>query len=58
MFCKSCGNRLGPEDAFCTHCGAPYYRRDSKDRQGNINSKWVCSGKINNGADSCPSFHI
>ena len=23
MFCKSCGNRLGPEDAFCTHCGAP-----------------------------------
>ena len=43
---------------YCTHCGAPYYRRDSKDRQGNINSKWVCSGKINNGADSCPSFHI
>ena len=42
----------------CTHCGAAYYRRDSKDRQGNKNSKWVCSGKIKNGADACPSFHI
>ena len=43
---------------YCTHCGAAYYRRDSKDRQGNKNSKWVCSGKIKNGASSCPSFHI
>lgn len=43
---------------FCTHCGKAYYRRDSMDRQGNKNSKWVCSGKINNGADSCPSFAI
>jgi len=43
---------------FCTHCGRAYYRRDSLDRQGNKNSKWVCSGKINNGADSCPSFAI
>ena len=43
---------------FCTHCGRAYYRRDSKDKNGNINSKWVCSGKINNGADSCPSFAI
>ena len=43
---------------FCTHCGRAYYRRESKDRQGGINSKWVCSGKINNGADSCPSFPI
>ncbi len=43
---------------FCTHCGKAYYRRDSVDRQGNKNSKWVCSGKINNGADSCPSFAI
>ncbi len=42
----------------CTHCGLPYYRRDSVDRQGNKNSKWVCSGKIKNGADSCPSFAI
>ncbi|MBR4721073.1 MAG: recombinase family protein [Clostridia bacterium] len=43
---------------FCTHCGRAYYRRDSIDRQGNKNSKWVCSGKINNGTDSCPSFAI
>ncbi len=43
---------------YCTHCGKAYYRRDSVDRQGNKNSKWVCSGKINNGADSCPSFAI
>ncbi|MCI8329196.1 MAG: recombinase family protein [Oscillibacter sp.] len=43
---------------FCTHCGAAYYRRESVDRQGHKNSKWVCSGKIKNGADSCPSFPI
>lgn len=43
---------------ICTHCGEAYYRRDSKDRKGNKNSKWVCSGKIKNGAASCPSFHI
>ncbi len=42
----------------CTHCGAAYYRRDSVDRSGRKNSKWVCSGKIKNGADSCPSFPI
>ena len=43
---------------FCTHCGTPYYRRDSVDKQGNRNSKWVCSGKINNGKESCPSIPI
>lgn len=43
---------------FCTHCGTTYYRRDSKDRTGKKNSKWICSGKIKNGADSCPSFAI
>ena len=43
---------------FCTHCGTPYYRRESKDKEGNRNSKWVCSGKINNGKDSCDSFPI
>lgn len=43
---------------FCTDCGTPYYRRDSVDRTGQKNSKWVCSGKINNGADSCASFPI
>ena len=43
---------------FCTHCGTAYYRRDSKEKSGKVNSKWVCSGKINNGADSCPSFAL
>ena len=43
---------------YCTCCGAPYYRRDSRDRQGNRNSKWVCSGKITNGAASCSSFPV
>ncbi len=43
---------------YCTHCGAAYYRRDSRDKNGNVNSKWVCSGKIKNGADSCPSFPV
>ncbi len=43
---------------FCTRCGAPYYRRESRDKQGNKNSKWVCSGKIKNGFDSCDSFAI
>ena len=43
---------------YCTHCGAAYYRRESVDRAGNKNSKWVCSGKIKNGADSCPSFPL
>jgi len=43
---------------YCTHCGAAYYRRESKDKDGRKNSKWVCSGKIKNGADSCPSFPI
>ena len=43
---------------YCTHCGTAYYRRDSVDKSGNKNSKWVCSGKIKNGANSCPSFAI
>ena len=43
---------------YCTCCGAAYYRRESKDKQGNRNSRWVCSGKIKNGTDSCPSFPI
>jgi len=43
---------------FCTHCGAPYYRRESKDKAGNKNSKWVCSNKINSGKDACASFPI
>ena len=43
---------------FCTSCGQPYYRRESRDKQGNVNSKWVCSGKIKGGKESCASFPI
>ncbi len=43
---------------YCTECGSPFYRRDSKDKQGNSNSRWVCSGKIKNGKDSCSSEGI
>jgi len=43
---------------WCSRCGQPYYRRESKDRSGKKNSKWLCSGKIKNGADSCESFAI
>ena len=43
---------------YCTHCGRLYYRKDSKDRKGNMLSRWICSGKIANGAASCPSFTI
>ena len=43
---------------YCGCCGEPYYRRESRDRDGNVNSRWVCSGKIKAGRDSCPSFAI
>ena len=43
---------------YCTHCGRLYYRKDSRDRKGNTLSRWICSGKINNGTGSCPSFTI
>ena len=43
---------------YCTCCGSPYYRKDGRDRQGNLNSKWVCSGKIKNGAASCASIPL
>ena len=43
---------------YCTCCGTAYYRRESQDKHGRKNSKWVCSGKIKNGADSCASFPV
>ena len=43
---------------FCADCGTAYYRRDSVDKDGKKTSKWGCSGKIKNGADSCASFAI
>lgn len=43
---------------ICAHCGKPYYRKDAITKGGIKMSKWVCSGKINNGAASCPSHAI
>ena len=43
---------------YCGHCGAPYYRRDSVDRSGHRNSRWICSGKLKNGAGACPSIPL
>lgn len=43
---------------ICAHCGKPYYRKDSILKNGEKKSKWVCSGKINNGTQSCPSRAI
>ena len=43
---------------YCTCCGTPYYRKESKNRQGVVNSKWVCSGKIKNGAHTCASIPL
>ena len=43
---------------YCAHCGAPYYRRDSKTKDGRVNSKWICSQKLNQGTHTCPSFPL
>ncbi len=43
---------------ICAHCGLPYYRKDSIGTGGIKMSKWVCSGKIKNGASSCPSYAV
>ena len=43
---------------YCSCCGQPYYRKESRDISGKRNSKWICSGKIKNGKESCPSFAI
>ncbi len=43
---------------ICSHCGKPYYRKDAVGKNGEKMSKWVCSSKIKNGAESCPSHAI
>lgn len=43
---------------ICAHCGKPYYRKDAIGKNGEKMSKWVCSGKIKNGVDSCRSHAI
>ncbi len=42
---------------YCSHCGTPYYRKDAYYKEKNT-SRWVCSGKLKNGSDSCSSFPI
>ena len=42
---------------FCAADGAPYYCKDVHYKGTDI-SKWICSHKINHGADSCPSVPI
>lgn len=42
---------------YCSHCRTPYYRKDAS-YKGKNTSRWVCSGKLKNGADSCCSFPI
>lgn len=43
---------------YCIHCGRPYYRKNSNTKTNHSNSTWRCSGKTNNGADSCPSCSL
>ena len=43
---------------YCAHCGRLFHRKESQ-RKGVKNlSTWVCSGKVINGATSCPSFTL
>lgn len=42
---------------ICTHCNSNFYRKDGNYR-GKYTSRWTCSGKLKNGADSCPTFTI
>lgn len=51
-------NNLLTGKLICTHCGKPYYRHSSKNKSSDQNSVWVCSEKLKNGKDSCPSFSI
>ena len=43
---------------ICTEDESPYWLKERYDRQGNNNSRWVCSHKLSNGAKSCKSFAI
>lgn len=43
---------------YCEHCGRLYHRKMSKTNAGVANSSWVCAGKIEHGAASCPSRYI
>ena len=55
---KTNHNNLLTGKLICAHCGKPFYRKDSVSKKGTANSAWRCSGKIKNGAESCPSMTI
>ncbi len=55
---RQCHANLFTGKLFCTCCGAPYYRKESVDKYGNRNAKWVCSNKIKSGKDACASFPV
>ena len=42
----------------CAHCGRTYHRKDSGHGRKNIVSTWICAGKIQNGAASCPAKYL
>lgn len=43
---------------ICEADGAAYWLKARFDRNGNNNSRWVCSHKLKEGAESCKSFAI
>ena len=42
---------------ICMHCNTAFYRKDGN-YKGKNTSRWTCSHKLKNGADSCPTFSI
>ena len=55
---KCCHTNIFTGKLYCSHCGTPYYRKDSVAGGMKNNSKWICSNKIHNGAAACPSFPV
>lgn len=42
----------------CVHCDRTYHRKDSGYNRKRVVSTWICAGKIQNGAKSCPAKYI
>lgn len=43
---------------LCMHCNRIYHRKDSGYKRKNTVSTWICAGKIQNGAASCPARYL
>ena len=45
---------------YCKKHNTPFYKKMNRRKDKNISYDpyWVCSHKVNNGADSCPTFNI